>query len=261
MIKSIETMKGAFDLSGRKALVTGGGRGLGATIAVALAESGADVAIADLYEAADTVSQIQSYGVKSKSYLADISSFADVTQLTEDVYADFGQIDILINNAGISAVGDFLDDENLENWTRVLGVNLQGTAIVTHAVGNRMRALGAGGCIINISSIASGTVVRTQNMACYCASKAAINSLTRTTAYELGKYDIRVNAIAVGFFNSELSKMIPEGQIPYLEDTIVLGRFGEPIELGALSVYLASPAAAMITGAVIPINGGQDLSL
>ena len=261
MIKSIDNISGAFDLKGKTALVTGGSRGLGAAIALALAESGADVAVCSRTSAEKTINELSAFGGIYKSYIADISAAADVKKLAEEVYGDYGRVDILVNNAGISAVGDFLDDKDLENWSRVLNTNLQGTALMTHAVGNRMRAAGAGGCIINISSIAGDFVVRTQNMACYCASKAAINSLTKSMAYELGKYDIRVNAIAAGFTNSELSKMIPEGQVEYLLNTIVIKRFNEPVEIGALAVYLASPAAAAITGVVIPINGGLDLSV
>jgi len=261
MIKSIESLKGAFDLSGKIALVTGGSKGLGAAVAFAMAESGADIAICSRGEGTDTLAALSKFGGVHKDYRADVSNPEDVRRLTEEVYADYGRVDILVNNAGISAVGDFLDDEGLTNWTRVLSTNLGGYALMTHAFGNRMRAAGGGGCIINMSSIAGSYVLRTQNMACYCASKAAINSFTKSMAYELGKYDIRVNAIAAGFTHSELSNMIPEGQVKYLENTIVSRRFNEAIEIGALAVYLASPAAATMTGVVVPINGGHDLSV
>ena len=261
MIKSIENLKGAFALTGKTALVTGGTRGLGAAIALAMAESGADAAICDLEDTADTVEALSAYGGKYKGYHADISVFEDVRRLADEVYEDFGRVDILVNNAGISAVGDFLDDKGLATWTRVLNTNLHGTAMMIHAIGGRMRDTGGGGCIINISSVAGSFVLRTQNMAWYSASKAAINSLTKSMAYELAKYDIRVNAIAPGFTNSEFSKMIPPGQIEYLEKTIASGRFNEAVEIGAMAVYLASPAAAAMTGVVIPMNGGQDLSV
>ena len=261
MINSITSLKGALDLSGKTALVTGGGRGLGAAIALALAESGADVAVCSRTDAKETLATLAQFGGKYKGYLADVASADDIKRLAEEVYDDYGRIDILVNNAGISAVGDFLDDEGMENWSRVLATNLQGTAMMTHAIGNRMRTAEGDSCIINISSIGGDFVLRTQNMACYCASKAAINSFTKSMAYELAKYDIRVNAIAPGFTHSELSKMIPPGQIEYLEKTIVTGRFNEAIEVGAMAVFLASPAAAAVTGVIIPMNGGQDLSV
>jgi gluconate 5-dehydrogenase len=262
MIKSIKTIQGAFALTGKTALITGGGRGLGAAIAAAMAESGANIAIADLNEANETVEALAAYGGRHKYYTGDISSLADAERMAEEAYGDFGQIDILVNNAGTSSVNDFLDDDkDLSNWYRVLGVNLNGTVHMSYCVGNRMREAGAGGTIINISSISSEFVVRTQNMPAYCVSKAGINSLTRCMAYELGQYDIRVNAIAPAFTNTDLSKMIPPEQVAYIEETFALGRFNEPIEIGALAVYLASPAAAQITGAVIPVNGGFALSV
>ena len=261
MIKSIENLKGAFELKGKTALVTGGSKGIGAAIAAAFAESGADVAVASRNDAADTLAALSAFGGKYRHYKADVSVLADTKRLAADVYNDYGRLDVLVNNAGISAVGDFLDDEDLANWTRVLNTNLMGTAYMTYAAGNRMRAAGGEGCIINISSIAGDFVMRTQNMACYCASKAAINSLTKSTAYELGKYNIRVNGIAPGFTNTDLSNMIPPDELEYLGNTIVTRRFNEVVEIGAMAVYLASPAAAAITGVVIPMNGGLDLSV
>ncbi|MDR3364744.1 MAG: SDR family oxidoreductase [Clostridiales Family XIII bacterium] len=261
MIKPIQTLTGAFCLSGKTALVTGGGKGIGAAIALAMAESGANIAIADIAEAAETIAALSKFGGACKSYLADVSSLPAVERLVDDAWSDFGGIDILVNNAGTSAVGDLLDDDGLADWNRVMGLNLGGNANMIAAVGKRMRDAGAGGAIINISSISSEFVVRTQNMSAYCVSKAGINSLTKCMAYELGKYDIRVNAIAPAFTNTDLSKMIPPDQVAYINGTFALGRFNEPIEIGALAVYLASPASAQITGAVIPINGGFALSV
>ena len=261
MIKSIENLKGAFELKGKTALVTGGSRGLGAAIALTLAESGADVALASRTDATETLEALSVYGGVYRDYKADVAILADTKKLAEDVYNDYGRVDILVNNAGISGVNDFLDDEDLVNWNRVLGTNLQGTANMTYSIGNRMRGSGGDSCIINISSIAGTCVLRSQNMAYYSTSKAAINHFTRCMAYELGKYDIRVNAIAAGFTNTEFSKMIPAGMVEYLNSTIVAGRFNEPVEVAAMAVYLASPAAAAITGVVIPMNGGLDLSV
>ena len=261
MIEGIKSMQGAFDLTGKNALVTGGSRGLGAAIALAFAECGANVALSSRSGSSKTLEELAPFGNTYKEYKADVAKYDDCKELASAVNKDFGQIDILVNNAGISGLSDFLDDDNMEIWHSVLNTNLGGVANMTHTVGNYMREAGKGGCIINISSIAGSFIVRTQNMAWYSTSKAGIDMFTKCMAYELAKYDIRVNCIAPGFTHSDLSDTIPQGGIDYLCNTIVTGRFNEALEIGAMAVYLASPAAACMTGVVIPMNGGHDLSV
>ncbi len=157
----------------------------------------------------------------------------------------FGKVDILVNNAGIVCIGELLDmDDNLSDWHNVLNTDLNGTVYMTYEVGKRMRSAGKGGTIINITSNAAFIVNKTQSMSPYSSAKAAATHFTRCMAVELGKYDIRVNAIAPGFTHSDLAKFIPKDQFDYIIGQMPAGRFGEPIEVGALAVFLASPAAA-----------------
>jgi NAD(P)-dependent dehydrogenase (short-subunit alcohol dehydrogenase family) len=263
MIKPIKDMKNAFDLTGQTALITGGNRGLGLGIGLAMAQCGADVAILcrDSKKAQEALEELRPYGGKYESFSCDVTDIKDVRRAVGEVYEAFGQVTILVNNAGVSCVSELLDmDENLTDWYNVLNTDLNGTVHMTYEVGKRMRDAGKGGCIINITSNAAFIVNKTQAMSPYSASKAAANHFTKCMAVELGKYDIRCNAIAPGFTNTELSRHIPPDMFEYINNQMPLGRFGEPIEVGALAVFLASPAAAQITGTVQVIDGGYMLS-
>jgi NAD(P)-dependent dehydrogenase (short-subunit alcohol dehydrogenase family) len=263
MIKPISSMKNAFDLTGKKALVTGGNRGLGLGIAIAMAQSGADIAVLDRDQsrAKEALAELDFYGVRCESFTCDITDIKAVRRVVADVYNSFGNIDILVNNAGISCFNELLNmDEELSDWYNVVNTDLNGTVHMTYEVGKRMRDAGKGGSIINITSASGFIVNKTQPMSPYSSAKAAANHFTRCMAVELGKYDIRVNAIAPGFTNTELSKFIPEDQFDYIINQTPVRRFGEPIEVGAMAVYLASPAAAQITGTVQVIDGGYMLS-
>ncbi len=263
MIPAITSMKGAFDLTGQTALITGGNRGLGLGIALAMAQSGANIAILcrDSVKAQDALTQLAQYGGQYQSFSCDITSLPSVRTAVAQVYDCFGQVDILVNNAGVSCVNELLDmDEELTDWYQVVNTDLNGTVHMTYEVGKRMRDAGRGGCILNITSNAAFIVNKTQSMSPYSSSKAAVNHFTHCMAVELGRYNIRCNAIAPGFTNSELSHFIPKDMFDYINNQMPLGRFGEPIEIGALAVFLASPAAAQITGTVQVIDGGYILS-
>ena len=263
MIKPISDMKNAFDLTGQTAIITGGNRGLGLGIGLAMAQCGADIAILcrDGKKAEEALAQLRPYGGKYESFSCDVTDIKDVRRAVGEVYDEFGKVTILVNNAGVSCVSELLDmDEELTDWYNVLNTDLNGTVHMTYEVGKRMRDAGNGGCIINITSNAAFIVNKTQAMSPYSASKAAANHFTRCMAVELGKYDIRCNAIAPGFTNTELSRHIPPDMFDYINNQMPLGRFGEPIEIGALAVFLASPAAAQITGTVQVIDGGYMLS-
>lgn len=256
-------MKNAFDLTGKNALITGGNRGLGRAIALAMAEQGANIAILcrNMSKAEQTLDELSQYGGKYESFSCDVADLKNVRKAVAEVYDSFGQIDILVNNAGISCLSELLDmDEDLTDWYNVLNTDLNGTVHMTYEVGRRMRDAGKGGSIINITSNAGFIVNKTQAMSPYSSSKAALNHFTRCMAVELGKYDIRVNAIAPGFTNTDLSEFIPQDQYDYIINQMPARRFGEPIEVGAMAVYLASPAAAQVTGAVLVIDGGYMLS-
>ena len=263
MINPITKMSGAFDLTGKNVVITGGNRGLGLGIAHAMAECGANIAILcrDKKKAADALEELKTYGGTYMSFDCDITDMKSALKAADTVTEQFGQIDVLVNNAGVSCVSELLDmDEELSDWYNVVNTDLNGTVHMTYAFGRKMRDACRGGSIINISSNASMIVNKTQAMSPYSCSKAAVNHFTHCMAVELGKYNIRVNAIAPGFFNTELSKFIPKDMFTYINNQMPLGRFGEPIEVGALAVFLASPAAAQITGTVQVIDGGYILS-
>ena len=263
MIPSITSIKNAFDLSGKNALVTGGNRGLGMGIALAMAQSGANIAIfcRDSAKAKEAVSELAPNGGHYESFSCDISDMKSVRKAVSEGYEAYGNFDILVNNAGISCFNELLNmDEDLTDWYNVVNTDLNGTVHMTYEVGKRMRDAGKGGSIINITSNAAFIVNKTQPMSPYHSAKAAANHFTRCMAVELGKYNIRVNAIAPGFTNSELSKFIPENELSYIINQMPARRFGEPIEVGAMAVYLASPASAQVTGAIMVIDGGYMLS-
>lgn len=263
MISPITSMKNAFDLTGKTAMITGGNRGLGLACAMAMAENGADVAILcrDKAKAAEAIAELQQFGGKYESFSCDVTDLVSVREAVAAVCKSFGGIDILVNNAGVSCACELLDmDENLTDWYNVVNADLNGTVHMTYEVGKRMRDAGKGGCIINMASNAAYIVNKTQPMSPYSSAKAAVVHFTHCMACELGKYNIRVNAIAPGFTNTELSKWIPKDQFDYINNQMPLGRFGEPIEVGALAVFFASPAAAQITGTCQVIDGGYILS-
>ncbi len=263
MIKPIAGIQDAFSLKGLNAIITGGNRGLGFGVALAMAQSGANIAILcrDRQKAAEALAELKPLGGRYESFGCDVTDLASVRRAVAEVYESFKEINILVNNAGISCVCELLDmDEELSDWYRVVNTDLNGTVHMTYEVGKRMRAAGKGGSIINISSNAAFIVNKTQAMSPYSSSKAAVNHFTRCMAVELGKYDIRVNAICPGFTNSELSRHIPKDMFDYINRQMPLGRFGEPIEVGALAVYFASPAAAQVTGTCQVIDGGYMLS-
>lgn len=262
MISPITNMKDAFSLKDKNAIVTGGNRGLGLGICKAFAEQGANVAMfcRDQEKAAEALEELTPFGGKYKAFSCDVSDIQSCIKAVDEACAWFGNVDILVNNAGVGFTGKLLDeDENLSNWYDVLNVDLNGTVIMTYVVGKKMRDAGHGGCIINVSSNAGFMINYGSYMPAYSTSKAAVNHFTHSMAVELAEYDIRVNGIAPGFINTELSKWIPEDVFSYINDRAVVGRFGEPIEVGALAVFLASPAAAQITGHVAVIDGGYML--
>jgi len=252
-------MRGAFDLAGQSAIVTGGNKGIGLGIATALAQSGANIAILcrNMEDAKNAEEAIESCGPKAESFFCDVTDLKSVRKAVADVYDSFGEINILVNNSGVSTRDALLDmDEELSEWRRVVDTDLNGVAYMTYEVGKRMRDGGKGGCVINITSVSGMVIHRGSPRSPYNAAKAGVNHFTRAMALELGEYNIRVNAIAPGFINAGLTAGAPREFITHLEDRQSLDRLAEAIEVGALAVFLASPAAASITGTVQVIDGG-----
>jgi len=263
MIHPIKNMTDAFSVKGQNVIVTGGNRGIGLGISEAYAQSGANVAVLCRgRESGDAaVEKLKQYGTKCFFVHCDVGDAAGVKTAAEEVFRRFENVDVLINNAGVSTVGKFLDDKDLAEWHRVINVNLNGPAHMIQAIVPRMVAAGKGGCVINISSIGGQSLggALTHPMAPYHASKAALDIFTRNMAIEFGDYGIRVNGIAPGPTHSDLDKDLPPDAFEKISNIMPMHRFAEAIEVGALCVFLSSPAGVQITGTVIVHDGGMLL--
>lgn len=246
-----------FDLTDRKAIVTGGGRGLGRAIAVGLAQFGADVAIVSrtASELEETARQIRASGRAALVYPSDVSKKANVEQIVGDVAARWGRVDILVNNAGVDAAKPALDYPE-EDWDFVLDVNLKGYFLCAQACAKQMKQTG-GGVIINNSSICGDVAVK--NIVAYNASKGGVNMLTRTLAVEWAPYGIRVNAFSPGYMEAFMpgaASEHDEKKEASIRELTPLGRRGKPEELVGPVVFLASDASSYITGEVLMVDGG-----
>ena len=250
------------NLKGKTAIVTGAARGIGAAIAKELASRGADVAICDLKEewCADTVAALAALGVKAKGYGVNVAVSAEVDACVKAVLADFGKVDIMVNNAGITKDGLLMRMSD-EDWDAVLNVNLKGTFLFTRAVSRPMMKNKAadgtqkGGVIINIASVVG--IMGNAGQANYTASKGGVIALTKTTAKELGSRNIRCNAVAPGFIQSKMTDVLPDDVKKAYMDTIPLKRFGTADDIAATVAFLAGPDAAYVTGQIISVNGGM----
>lgn len=244
-------------LDGKMALVTGGGRGLGRAIALAFADAGADVAIASRTCAdIDSVAQeVRSKNRRGISVEVDVSNSASVNAMVEQTQIQFGRIDILVNSAGIGFSSRLIDMSD-SDWQRIISTNLNGTFYACREVARIMIAQ-RNGSIINLASVAGlkGAV----GLGAYAASKGGVIQLTRTVALELARHKVRVNALAPGYFRTDMNSAALDDPIvgPKIMGRIPLRRFGAPEEIGALAVFLASDDASFVTGEVITISGGE----
>ena len=256
----IQSMSNAFSVKGQNVIVTGGNRGIGFGISAAYAQSGANVAIlCRNKESGDrAVEELKKYGTACMCVACDVDHAESVQSAAQAIFEKFVEIDVLVNNAGTSTVSEFLDDTDLREWHRVINTNLNGPAHTVYAVAPRMIKAGKGGNIINISSIGGQSLggAKTHPMSSYHASKAALDMFTRNMAIEFGDHGIRVNAIAPGPTHSDLDKDLPADAFEKFENLMPMHRFAEPIEIGALCVFLSSPAGNHITGTVMVHDGG-----
>jgi NAD(P)-dependent dehydrogenase (short-subunit alcohol dehydrogenase family) len=256
----IKDMTDAFDVSGKNVVVTGGNRGIGRGIAGAFAQSGANVVILCRNEASGKAAAdgFAACGGRYACFGCDIADIESVKAATDKVFAFFDNVDVLVNNAGVATTTDFLDPNGLSEWRRVIDTDLHGVANLVFCIAPRMRDAGRGGSIINISSVGGQRVSgsKEHHNAPYNAAKAGVDIFSKYLAVTLGDYGIRVNSVAPGPTHSDLDKDLPPGFIETIEKDLPAHRFGEPIEIGALCVFLASPAGAQITGAVLPHDGG-----
>jgi 3-oxoacyl-[acyl-carrier protein] reductase len=246
------------DFAGKRALITGAGRGLGRQFAVDFAAAGARVAVNYSRSAAaaeEEVAEIAAAGGEAFCVGADITRSDQVAAMFEEIVQRIGGLDILINNAGLSRDGPVLEMTE-EDWDAVISVNLKGPFLCSQYAGRMMTAEGcSGGRIINISGTSS--IAGRKNCANYASSKAGLNALTRCLAFELGP-QVTVNAVDLGFFDSPLVRELfsPE-QVAAAVETMPVGRIGQFKEASGFIRYLASDAAAFMTGQTVNFDGGQ----
>jgi NAD(P)-dependent dehydrogenase (short-subunit alcohol dehydrogenase family) len=246
-----------FRLDGKIALVTGGARGLGQAMATALAEAGADVALAgrSLETAAAAANGIASAtGRRAKAFAADVTLQADIDRLVGEVESALGPIDILINNAGVNIRGPITQLTEAD-WDTVVDTNLKGPFLCARAVGPRMVSRGWGR-VINMASVLG--VIALAGRAPYASSKAGIINLTRVLALEWAGTGVTANAICPGAFATEMNRTLLDDPVKYKEfvSRIPMGRWGELDELVGAAVFLASPAASYVTGSALFVDGG-----
>lgn len=247
-----------FDLTDRVAIVTGASSGLGVAFAKALAEAGADVALGArrVDRLADTAKLVEAAGRRVVTVATDVAKPEDCQRLVDETVAQLGKVDILVNNAGVGTAVP-ATRETVEQFTSVIDVNLNGAYWMAQACG---RVMAPGSSIINISSIL-GITTGGLPQAAYSASKAGLNGLTRDLAQQwMERKGIRVNSIAPGFFTSEMTDTYPDGYLDAVMSRVPARRKGDPAELAATVVFLASDAAGYITGQTLPVDGGLTIA-
>ncbi len=244
-----------LDLTGKVALVTGAGRGIGRAVAVAFARAGADVACVSRTEAnsKQAADEVIAAGRKAHPYTVDVAKAAEVDGVVEKILADFGRVDVLVNNAGITRDGLLMRMPEAD-WDAVLDTNLGGAFHFTRALSRGMLKQRSGK-IINITSIIGR--IGNAGQANYAASKAGLIGLTKSVAKEFGSRGITCNAIAPGFIETDMTAELKEEMRKALLERVPLGRLGKVEDIASCAVFLASSAADYITGQVFTVDGGM----
>jgi len=243
-------------LEGKIALITGASKGIGRKIAEKFVEQGANVAFTYLssVEKGEALEQeLQVFGTKVKGYRSDASKFDEAEKLIQDIVADFGIIDVVVNNAGITKDG-LLMRMNEQNWDDVIDINLKSVFNITKAA-SRVMMKNRKGAFINMSSVVG--IQGNAGQANYSASKAGIIGFSKSVAKELGSRNIRTNVVAPGFIRTEMTDVLDPKVVEGWEQAIPLKRAGEPEDVANLCVFLASDMSSYITGQVIPVDGGM----
>ena len=253
-MKIMEKMR----LDGKKALVTGGARGIGKSIATALTEAGADVAVIDIdiEEAQKTAEELNRNGTKTMAIRADVTNQADMDDMITNIVKEFGRLDIAFCNAGI-CMNISAEEMTLEQWQKVININLTGVFLTAQSAGKQMIKQGTGGSIINTASMSAHIVNVPQPQCAYNASKAGVIQLTKSMAIEWATKNVRVNSISPGYIGTELTLNSPALQplIKQWNDMAPLHRMGRPDELQGIAVYLASDTSSFTTGSDFIIDG------
>lgn len=249
----------SFSLADKVVLLTGGSRGLGRAMAQALGEAGAAVAVTarTLAAAEGAARELKELGICSYGVQLEVSDVDDVERVVAEVSSGFGEIDVLVNNAGIGVGGTAFETPDTV-WDEVLATNVNGVWYCSRAVGKRM-ALRGGGTIVNVGSMSAGIVNQPRWQISYLTSKAAVHQMTRGLAAEWAPLGIRVNAIAPGYFHTDMSPVYEPEYKPWCVDPAPMKRAGEPYELGPAVVFLASDASSFMTGSIMQIDGGFTL--
>ncbi|SHN15256.1 3-oxoacyl-[acyl-carrier-protein] reductase [Cyclobacterium lianum] len=243
-------------LTGKKALVTGASKGIGRAIAMRFAEEGADVAftfLSSVEKGQELEKELSAYGIKARGYRSDAADFKAAEQLISDVQAELGGIDILVNNAGITR-DNLLMRMSEEHWDEVININLKSCFNTVKAVTRSMMKAKAGS-IINITSVVG--IKGNAGQANYAASKAGIIGFTKSVALELGSRNIRCNAIAPGFIETEMTAVLDEKTVQGWRDAIPMKRGGKPEEVADACVFLGSDMSTYISGQTLQVNGAM----
>ncbi len=244
-----------FELNDKVAMVTGAARGLGQAIAVKLAEAGADVALCDLNAEwlEETAGKVKALGRRAECYGVNVADGASVTDGVKAIEKDFGKIDVLVNNAGITKDG-LLMRMSEDDWDAVLNVNLKGVFLCTKAAMRGMMKRRSG-TIVNIASVIG--LMGNAGQANYAASKGGVISFSKTVAKELASRSVRCNAVAPGFIRTAMTDALDEDVQNKMKELIPLSRFGEPEDVANVVLFLASDASAYVTGQVLSTCGGM----
>jgi NAD(P)-dependent dehydrogenase (short-subunit alcohol dehydrogenase family) len=248
-----------FDLSQRVALVTGATRGLGLAIATAYAGAGAQVIIVSrkLDACRQVAAGLRARGARAAAFACHVGHWHELDGLVEAVYNEFGRIDVLVNNAGMSPVYERLSDVSEQDWDKVIGVNLKGPFRLSTLVGERMAA-GEGGSIVNVSS--TGSIRPTADIVPYAAAKAGVNAITVALADAFGP-KVRVNAILPGPFLTSIAQNWDMDALAERTETFPLRRAGEAREIVGAALYFATEASSFTTGTILTVDGGAQWSM
>ena len=244
-----------FELNSKCVVVTGAARGLGQAIAIKFAQAGANIALCDLQEdwLSETLEKVKSLGSRAETYGINVADVENVTEGIKAIESDFGQVDVLVNNAGITKDG-LLMRMSEEDWDAVLDVNLKGVFLCTKAVMRGMMKQRSG-TIVNIASVIG--LMGNPGQANYAASKGGVISFTKTVAKELASRNVRCNAVAPGFIRTAMTDLLEEDVQTKMKELIPLSRFGEPDDVANVVLFLASDASSYVTGQVLSTCGGM----